>query len=538
MAENLFVKGEVASADKFNAFATELEGYRDDAAGSAADSANSASESAASAITAAEFGDNKLTFTDTTSGLAGTTSGQYFRVPQGVGNTLAFKYYKNNSGTAVEVAEYVGQGSISNSIRAYAALSAAQADVLAGNILNGSYCLVLNSANTTIYDEYLCSSGSLSVTGRTVPTQAAIDAVNKSLSLESTSRGRLITPSGTSKISLTSGDGFEIGQIGETGISVKNFGFKQSTGNLLELDNGQGFKLPIYDLSGRLIAGGGKITETPPGWQSVTMTPLGWVISGVQDDGTVYVGKDNGGGGNVEPTPSVLETTAVGHWLFGYETTSYNSRVSSQVLTPQSTPVFNKNYVSLAAWGGALVSGIADAGEYTVCSVVRIPTQASETDCVVIYGTADGYSQRDDDNTYSGVQLSLFSDRDTRRWLRSKVSGYRATSRRYPADLSPVGKWLFISHTVRVTGTGQRYQFISVSGSNYNMLREADSNRVNLSGRNIAVGNGYCDSAIFKTKQLDIAEFIYFNSALTIDQIRTVYFNSRQRMAERSLNLQ
>lgn len=31
MADNLFVKGEVASADKFNAFANELEGYRDDA---------------------------------------------------------------------------------------------------------------------------------------------------------------------------------------------------------------------------------------------------------------------------------------------------------------------------------------------------------------------------------------------------------------------------------------------------------------------------------------------------------------------------
>lgn len=420
--------------------------------------------------------------------------------------------------------------------RQYMTLADAQADI--ANIPNGSTTYVRSPDGSSLADEYINNGGTLEATGRKMPSQQAVDDSIALTSDEVRNRSELIVKAEENKLSLITSGGFEVGEVSDEAIKVKNFGLALSEENLLELDNGDGFKRTLYDKSGNLIAGGGLITETPPGWQSVTMTPLGWVISGVQDDGTVYLGKDNGGGGNVEPTPSVLETTAVGHWLFGYETTSYNSRVSSQVLTPQSTPVFNKNYVSLAAWGGALVSGIADAGEYTVCSVVRIPTQASETDCVVIYGTANGYSQRDDDNTYSGVQLSLFSDRDTRRWLRSKVSGYRATSRRYPADLSPVGKWLFISHTVRVTGSGQRYQLISVSGSNYNMLREADSNRVNLSGRNIAVGNGYCDSAIFKTKQLDIAEFIYFDSALTIDQVKAVYLNSRQRMAERSLNLQ
>ncbi|HEM8805838.1 TPA: hypothetical protein U2Q95_005136, partial [Klebsiella michiganensis] len=107
-------------------------------------------EAVASASTAAEFGDNKLTFADTTAGLAGTTSGQYFRVPQGVGNVLAFRYYKNNAGVAVEVAEYPGQGSISNSIREYATLSTAQSDVSAGNILNGGYCWVRDSADSTL----------------------------------------------------------------------------------------------------------------------------------------------------------------------------------------------------------------------------------------------------------------------------------------------------------------------------------------------------------------------------------------------------
>lgn len=127
-------------------------------------------EAVASASTAAEFGDNKLTFSDTTAGLAGTTSGQYFRVPQGVGNILSFRYYKNNAGAAVEVAEYVGQGSISNSVREYLSLTAAQSDVTAGNILSGGYCWVRNSVDTTLADEYINNSGTLEATGRKMPS--------------------------------------------------------------------------------------------------------------------------------------------------------------------------------------------------------------------------------------------------------------------------------------------------------------------------------------------------------------------------------
>ncbi|ELP0295592.1 hypothetical protein RZL42_003325 [Klebsiella michiganensis] len=132
-------------------------------------------EAVASASTAAEFGDNKLTFADTMAGLAGTTSGQYFRVPQGVGNVLAFRYYKNNAGVAVEVAEYVGQGSISNSVREYLSLTAAQSDVTAGNILSGGYCWVRDSSDSTLADEYINNGGTLAATGRKMPSQYALE---------------------------------------------------------------------------------------------------------------------------------------------------------------------------------------------------------------------------------------------------------------------------------------------------------------------------------------------------------------------------
>lgn len=146
-------------------------------ASSATDAANSATSASASAISAGEFGDNKLTFTDVSTGLAGTTNGQYFRVPQGVGNVLAFRYYKNNSGAALEVAEYPGQGAISNSVRQYATLIIAQDDVSAGNILNGSFCWVVNASEQALSDEYVNNAGTLSPTGRQSPSKNLVDTI-------------------------------------------------------------------------------------------------------------------------------------------------------------------------------------------------------------------------------------------------------------------------------------------------------------------------------------------------------------------------
>lgn len=135
---------------------------------------DSAEEAQGYALSASEFGDNKSTFADTAAGLAATTSGQYFRVPQGTGNVLAFRYYKNNSGVAQEVAEYPGQGSITNTIREFSTLAAAQADADAGNILNGGKCFALNASENIIADEYENNSGTLTPTGRRIASRKSV----------------------------------------------------------------------------------------------------------------------------------------------------------------------------------------------------------------------------------------------------------------------------------------------------------------------------------------------------------------------------
>lgn len=124
---------------------------------------------------------NTLTFATTAAGIAGTTNGQYFRVPQGSGATLSFIYYLNNSGTAQVVAEMPGKGTITNNIRSYSSLAVAQADVTAGNILNGTYCYVRNSADKVLADEYINNAGTLEATGRMMPSQQSVDESHKNV---------------------------------------------------------------------------------------------------------------------------------------------------------------------------------------------------------------------------------------------------------------------------------------------------------------------------------------------------------------------
>ncbi len=443
----------------------------------------------------------------------------------------------------------------------YMTLADAQADI--ANIPEGSTTYYRSPDDTALAIEVINNAGTLQPTGRKMPSGKLVVA-------EIMARSGLIFDSGA-------GDLLSIcDEFGYVGPRITDSSFETVTLKIVR--NGEGPVLALFDdygnaiqlvsEKGNLVAGKNEIADSEhiisfpdsygneivlidkfgrqrigndividaPGWAELRLDEFGYVIYGYRNDGT-YIGP-NSGGSNTEPVPSVLETGSLAHWLFGYENTSLTSRVSDRSLTPQSTPEFNKNYISLPAWGGALISDIPESGEYTVCSVVRLPSQGSQRDCVVIYGTQNGYAERDDDDTtYTGNQLSLFSDRTDRRWVRSKISGYRATSRRYPTTQPPVGQWLFVTHVVKLTEEGERYQVISI-GSDYQKLREADTDRLILSGRNFAVGNAYCNIPMFKTKGLDIAECIYFDHALSSQEIKSVYLNSRQRMAERSINLQ
>ena len=441
------------------------------------------------------------TFPDIASGIAGTPNQKYFRVivNDSEGVTVAFLYYLNNAGTAVFITSTPNERYLRD-------LQSKFQNTFVGTDLANIF---------TFCDAW----------GYEISKITEQSFETKNLRLVQTSEGPILE--------FRDEYGNAITMISPKGAQVIGNNELVDSKELVAFADDFGNEFVFLDQYGRTHIGDNIVYETPD-WIRCTIDQFGYVIEGVNLNGD-FISKNSSGG--TEPVPSVLETSAVGHWLFGRVNTSYKSRVGTKQLTPQSTPEFNENFVSVASWGGALVSDIPDAGEYTVCAVVRVPQQAAQSDCVVIYGTQNGYSLRDDDDTYTGNQLSMFSDRDLRRWLRSKISGYLGTSRQYPTLQPPVGEWLFVSHVVKLTGSGKRFQVLSVSGEHYQELREADSDKLILSGRNIAVGNAYCDVPMFKTKGLDIAEFIYFDSALSQQDVKNVYLNSRQRMAERSINL-
>ncbi|MDH8505853.1 hypothetical protein QIG99_25840, partial [Klebsiella pneumoniae] len=145
-------------------------------------------EAVTAASNASEYALNKFTFYKTPSdpdgtiaGLAATTNGQSFRVAEGPGATAAFKTYENQDGVAVLQASQPGTAAITGTIREFPTPAAAQADADAGNIAVGAKCLVVSSADNTISDEYINNSGTVTPTGRSVPSKAYADSLSNAI---------------------------------------------------------------------------------------------------------------------------------------------------------------------------------------------------------------------------------------------------------------------------------------------------------------------------------------------------------------------
>ncbi|EPP7093749.1 hypothetical protein ACTWOF_001609 [Klebsiella michiganensis] len=111
----------------------------------------------------------------TIAGLANTPSGKMFRVAQGLNDDLAFIYYLNDSGIARPLASLIGRGSITNNVREYPTLSLAQNDAIIGNMLDGFRCRVTSLSLENLAVEYINNGGTLEATGRTVPSQYALE---------------------------------------------------------------------------------------------------------------------------------------------------------------------------------------------------------------------------------------------------------------------------------------------------------------------------------------------------------------------------
>lgn len=114
----------------------------------------------------------------TIAGRANTPNNKLFRVSQGDGDELAFKYYLHKDGVAIPDTTLIGVGSIKNTIREFPSLATAQADADAGNIEIGSSAYYRSSDDNTLSIEVVNIAGTLIATGRKIAAYSALRRAN------------------------------------------------------------------------------------------------------------------------------------------------------------------------------------------------------------------------------------------------------------------------------------------------------------------------------------------------------------------------
>ncbi|WP_242013428.1 SGNH/GDSL hydrolase family protein [Klebsiella variicola] len=111
----------------------------------------------------------------TIAGRANTPNNKLFRVSQGEGDELAFKYYLHKDGIAIPDTTLIGIGSIKNTIRVFPTLAVAQADADAGNITSGSTAYYRNPDDSALAIEVINIGGTLKPTGLQMPSTKTVD---------------------------------------------------------------------------------------------------------------------------------------------------------------------------------------------------------------------------------------------------------------------------------------------------------------------------------------------------------------------------
>ena len=219
----------------------------------------------------------------TIAGRANTPDGKLFRVSQGDGNELAFKYYLHKDGAAIPDATLIGIGSIKNSIRIFTNLAVAQADAVAGNIPDGSTAYLLSSDDDTLAIEIINNAGTLQPTGRVMPSNEIIELLKG-----------LIDANGDNPFSI----------VFKNGLSP--FGYKDGR---LYADEFQ----KLYSSDAGLEFGGSIIDNNPPdGWRFVIYYRNGLVMCGQRNDGTMIgFGEGGSGGGSIEPGDTAADYDSI-----------------------------------------------------------------------------------------------------------------------------------------------------------------------------------------------------------------------------------
>ncbi|MCP4589014.1 hypothetical protein [Pseudoalteromonas sp.] len=220
------------------------------------------------------------------------------------------------------------------------------------------------------------------------------------------------------------------------------------------------------------------------------------------------------------------EKDAYGHWAFG-NIQPLVSKVSDKGLTEQSvSPVYSENYLTLSGDGKSLLSDFADSN--INCTIATVFKVDSYSDVPVIFGSLGPTSS-------GGGGIYMFTNTEDQ--TGSLFANYRGTN----LGNTPIATglsantWYFLALSREVIDeTGKIGLKVKV-----NEIASVSRNQTNagLYQPNESIA---CGQAFYGTSQgaiTDFAEFIIFDKALTIDELNSLYFRSKSRMAKLGINI-
>ncbi|MCL8337111.1 hypothetical protein M9Y53_23575 [Klebsiella pneumoniae] len=265
-------------------------------------------EAVTAASNASEYAQNKFTFYKTASdpdgtiaGLAATTDGQSFWVAQGPDALSAAWQYQNKAGVAVLQAKQPGTAAITETIREFPTLAAAQEDADAGNIPVGSTAYYRIPGDNALAVEVINNAGTLQPTGRKMPSQAAVDSsleavteINKLITSDFVAAGysaAITDPDGNAALLINDRGGVEVPELivgGTTSIDAETFQYVEAI-----TDPAGNVAFGIRDTgvvdAPELMSGGIITSESEmPGWMVAWTDDDGNIAFGLRDDGTIY----------------------------------------------------------------------------------------------------------------------------------------------------------------------------------------------------------------------------------------------------------
>ncbi|WP_147127822.1 hypothetical protein [Shimia ponticola] len=211
------------------------------------------------------------------------------------------------------------------------------------------------------------------------------------------------------------------------------------------------------------------------------------------------------------------EPSAFGHWVLGPSVESYAGIGDDVALTDQaSPPSLGANFANIAPTN-ALLTPLADTGQsITICTVARFPASTNGVTMItgnLAVGSASGRSM-----FRAGGTANKFSFRG---------NGTTHTSTFEPTD----DTWHFFAVTHDTTQITSNVRMFA--GSTFETFDDDISGYAN-GPTNFALGDpGFTTSA----RNIEIAECIYFERALSTADIQTVFTRSVARMADRGVTV-